>query len=94
MKKGENIMSKSFKNEFFDYVNVDDAKALLGMLNRNRLTTKWLIHRLNRDFGIKVNTSYLSQVMNGKREIGPKTQRLIWCAHRVIEEYESFYKGR
>ena len=87
-------MSKSFKNEFFDYIGVDDATAVKKALERNRLTHKWLMHRLDRDFGIKVNRSYLSSVIEGKRAIGPKTQRLIWCAHRVIEEYESFYKGR
>ena len=87
-------MKRENKNEMFGLITVDDARALKTALDRNRLTQKWLMHRLDRDFGIKIRKSQLSEIMDGKRPLGPKMQRLIWCATRVIEEYESFYKGR
>lgn len=87
-------MKRENKNEMFGLITVDDARALKVALERNRLTQKWLMHRLDRDFGIKIRKSQLSEIMDGKRPIGPKMQRLIWCSARVIDEYESFYKNR
>lgn len=87
-------MSKDRKNELFEMVTVDSARAVKTALERHRLTQMWLIYRLDQDFGIKVRKSQLSEILDGKRPIGPRTQRLIWCCERVLEEYESFYKGR
>ncbi len=88
------MKNKDFKNEMFELVTVDDARAVKAALERDRLTQKWLIFRLDRDFGIKIKKAQLSAVLDGKRPMGKKTQRLIWCAQRVIEEYERFYGGR
>lgn len=87
-------MKKGLENELFDLIDMDDVAQIKKKLERNRLSYKWLIHRLNRDFGIKVKPAFLSQVMEGRKALGPKTRRMIWCCLRVVEEYESFYKGR
>ena len=87
-------MKRENKNEMFGLITVDDARALKVALERNRLTQKWLMFRLDRDFGIKVRKTQMSEIIEGKRPLGPKTQRLIWCSARVIDEYESFYKNR
>ena len=87
-------MKKERKNELFELITSDDAVEVKRALERNRLTQKWLMFRLDRDFGIKVKKSYLSQIVDGGRQLGPKAQRMIWCCLRVIEEYETFYKGR
>lgn len=87
-------MKKARKNELFELVTVDDARAVKERLDRNRLNQLWLIHRLDRDFGIRVKKSQLSETLDGKRPIGPRTQRLIWCCGCIIDEYEKFYGGR
>lgn len=84
----------NIQNELFELVTVDTARAVKEALERNRLTQKWLIFRLDKDFGIKIQKTALSEVFEGKRSIGKKMQRMLWCAERVIEEYESFYRGR
>lgn len=81
-------------NALFESVTPLDAKAIKVALGRNGLTQKWLMIRLDRDFGIKVRKNQLSEIIDGKRPMGKKTQRLIWCCERVIEEYEGFYSGR
>lgn len=87
-------MKKVRKNELFELVTVDDARAVKEHLDKNRLNQRWLIYRLDRDFGIRVKKSQLSETLDGKRPIGPRTQRLIWCCRCVVEEYEKFYGGR
>ena len=87
-------MKKARKNEIFELVTVDDARAVKERLERNKLNQLWLIHRLDRDFGIRVKKSQLSETLEGKRPIGPRTQRLIWCCACIIDEYEKFYGGR
>lgn len=87
-------MAKSKRNAAFELISIDDATTVRERLERNRLTQKWLIFRLDHDWGIQVKKSQLSEILDGKRPLGPKTQRLIWCCLRIIEEYEKFYKGR
>jgi hypothetical protein len=78
----------------YESINEESAKAIKRALARNKLTNDWLIHRLDRDWGIQVNYAHISAVLNGKRAIGPRTQRMLWCAEQIIKEYEEFYKGR
>lgn len=87
-------MSKPKREAAYELITTDDAAAVRERLERNRLTQKWLIFRLDRDWGIQVKKSQFSEILDGKRALGPKTQRLIWCCLRIIDEYESFYKGR
>lgn len=87
-------MSKSKRNAAYELITTDDATTARERLERNRLTQKWLIFRLDRDWGIRVKKSQLSEILDGKRALGPKTQKLIWCCLRIIDEYESFYMGR
>lgn len=78
----------------YESMNAESAKAIKRALARNKLSSDWLIHRLDKDWGIKVNYAHISAVFNGKRQIGPRTQRMLWCAEQIIKEYEEFYKGR
>ena len=79
----------------FELINEESVKAIDKALKRNRLTRLWLVHRLDRDFGIKVNPAHIAAVFSGKRKIGRKTQRMLWCAEKIIAEYENFYgEGR
>lgn len=87
-------MKKNQKKSSYELMTLDDAVAVRERLDRNRLTQKWLIFRLDRDWGISVKKSQLSEILDGKRALGPKTQKLIWCSLRVIDEYERFYGGR
>ena len=87
-------MKKNKKSAAYELMTLDDAAAVRERLDRNRLTQKWLIFRLDRDWGISVRKSQLSEILDGKRALGPKTQKLIWCSLRVIDEYERFYGGR
>lgn len=87
-------MKKNQTKSSYELMTLDDAAAVRERLDRNRLTQKWLIFRLDRDWGISVKKSQLSEILDGKRALGPKTQKLIWCSLRVIDEYERFYGGR
>lgn len=78
----------------YESINEESVKAIVKALKRNRLTNLWLIHRLDKDWGIKVNPAHLAPVFSGKRRIGRKTQRMLWCAEQIIKEYEEFYKER
>lgn len=85
---------RSIPKEFLDVIDVENAKAVKKALDRNRLSQKWLLYRLDQDWGIKLKPSELSELLNGVRTIGPVTQRAIWCAEQVITEYESFYNKK
>ena len=87
-------MSKSKRNAAYELITADDAATARERLERNRLTQKWLIFRLDRDWGIRVKKSQLSEILDGKRALGPKTQKLIWCCLRILYENDRFYKGR
>lgn len=78
----------------YESINEESAKEIKRALARNRLGQDWLIHRLDKDWGIKVNYAHISAVLNGKRALGARTQRMLWCAEQIIKEYEEFYKGR
>ena len=87
-------MKNGKKQEIFDTMNESDAQALKQRLERARLTQAWLMFRLDRDFGISIKKSYLSELLDGKRPLGYKTRRIIWCGIKVMDEYEAYYKGR
>lgn len=80
--------------EFLDVIGVDNAKAVKKALDRNRLSQKWLLWRLDQDWGLKLKPSELSELLYGKRTVGPKMQKVLWCAEQVLAEYESFYNKK
>lgn len=80
--------------EFLNLIGVDNAKAVKAALDRNRLSQKWLLWRLDQDWGLKLKPSELSELLYGKRAVGPKMQKAIWCAEQVIAEYEGFYNRK
>ena len=80
--------------EFLNLIDIDNAKAVKAALDRNRLSQKWLLYRLDQDWGLKLKPSELSELLYGKRPVGPKMQKAIWCAEQVIAEYESFYNKK
>ena len=85
---------KNVPREFLEVMSVENAKAVKAALDRNRLSQKWLLWRLDQDWGLKLKPSELSELLYGKRPVGPKMQRVLWCAEQIITEYESFYKER
>lgn len=88
-------MKKPKAKQFeLDEISVADAKRVGRALFEYRLTQGWLILRLNRDWGIQIRQSQLSEVIAGKRELGPKMRLVIWCAQQVIAQYEEFYGYR
>lgn len=86
--------AKNKKEEIFDHLTVDDARRVKERLERNRLTQKWLSFRLDRDFGIVMSKSHISEIIDGKRAMTHKNRRVVWCCHKVLDEYERFYSGR
>lgn len=72
-------------------ISVSDAKRVGRALYNHCLSQKWLQMRLDRDWGIKIHTSQLSEVLDGKRAIGPKMRLVIWCSQQIIAQYEEFY---
>ena len=88
-------MKKSnIPQEFLAMIGIENAKAVKAALDRNRLSQKWLLWRLDQDWGFKLKPSELSELLYGKRPVGPKMQKVLWCAEQIIAEYESFYKER
>lgn len=85
---------KNVPREFLEVMGVENARAVKAALDRNRLSQKWLLWRLDQDWGLKIKPSEFSELLYGKRTVGPKMQRVLWCAEQVITEYESFYKER
>lgn len=88
------MRKRSIPREFLDVISVENAKAVKKALDRHRLSQKWLLYRLDQDWGIKPRPSELSELLSGKRPVGPAMQTVIWCAEQVIAEYESFYERR
>ena len=80
--------------EFLEVIGVDNAKAVKKALDRNRLSQKWLLWRLDQDWGLKLKPSEICELLYGKRPMGPKMQKAIWCAERIIAEYEGFYNSK
>ena len=78
----------------YDYetMTIDDARRIKKALARNKLSQEWLIHRLDRDWGIQINYAALSAVLAGKRTIGRRMQRMLWCSDQIIKKYEDFYR--
>ena len=77
--------------EILEDISVSDAKKVGRALYNYRLTLQWLQLRLERDWGITIQYSQLSEVIAGKRELGPKMRLAVYCAMKVIEQYEDFY---
>ena len=88
------MRKKKAKQFELDEITISDAKRVGRALFEYRLTQGWLILRLNRDWGIKISQSLLSEVMAGKRELGPKMRLAVWCCIQIIEQYEEFYGYR
>lgn len=78
----------------YEEMNELNAKAIKQALARNVLSQKWLRHRLDRDWGIKVSYVVLSDVLDGKRPLGRKMKRMLWCSEQIIREYEEFYRRK
>lgn len=78
----------------YDYetMTIDDVRRIKKALARNKLSQEWLIHRLDRDWGVQINYATLSAVLAGKRAIGRRTQRMLWCSDQIIKKYEDFYR--
>ena len=49
--------------EFLALIGADNAKAVKAALDRNMLTQKWLILRLDQDWGLKVKPSEMSELL-------------------------------
>lgn len=88
------MRKRSIPKEFLDAIGVENAKAVKKALDRHRLSQKWLLYRLDQDWGIKLKPSELSELLSGKRPVGHIMQMVIWCAEQVIAEYESYYDRR
>lgn len=88
------MKKRSIPKEFIDAIGVENAKAVKKALDRHCLSQKWLIFRLDQEWGIKLKPSELSELLNGIRPMGPVTQRAIWCAEQVVARYESFYNKK
>ena len=80
------------QRDFFNFATVEDAKSIKSALERQRLTQKWLLYRLDVDYGVQISASELSELFDGKRPIGKKTSLVIRCAEQIIKEYEDFYR--
>ena len=78
----------------YDYetMTIDDARRIKKALARNKLSQEWLIHRLDRDWGIQIIYAALSAVLAGKRTSGRRMQRMLWCSDQIIKKYEDFYR--
>ena len=61
-----------------DDISVSDAKKIGRALYNYRLTQQWLILRLDKDWGVKINYTLLSEVIAGKRALGPKPSYRIY----------------
>ena len=88
------MRKKNVPREFLEIMGVDNARAVKAALDRNRLSQKWLLWRLDQDWGLKLKPSELSELLCGKRPVGPKMQKVLWCSEQIITEYETFYKER
>ncbi|MBE6547954.1 MAG: hypothetical protein E7667_03625 [Ruminococcaceae bacterium] len=85
-------MKKQKAKQFeLDEISIADAKRVGQKLFDYRLTQDWLMLRLNKDWGISIRQSQLSEVLAGKRALGPKMRLVVWCCMQVIRQYEEFY---
>lgn len=77
--------------ELLDDISVSDAKGVGRALYNHRLSQRWLQLRLDRDMGIKIHASQLSEVLDGKRALGPKMRLMVWCSKQIMVQYEEYY---
>lgn len=85
---------KKQKPEIYDHFTEDDARRVKARLERNRLTQKWLAFRLDRDYGVVIAKSQVSEIIDGKRSMTRKNCHIVWCCHKILDEYERLYRGR
>lgn len=76
-------------DELLDGISEADAKAIYKKLINHCLTQKWLMFRLNKDYGIKIRKSQFSELIAGKRPIGRQMQLAIYLSRKIIEQYEA-----
>lgn len=62
------------------------------MLCRYHLPQSWLMNELEKR-GISVDKSSLSDILNGRRRSGNKTERVIDNALTILEKYGKCYAG-
>ena len=82
------MKKQTIPDELLDSISQADAKEIYKKLINHRLTQKWLIYRLNRDYGVRVQYSAFSELITGKRPIGRKMQLVIYLSYKIIEQYE------
>lgn len=85
------MKKQNITRQMVDEISVLDAKKIQRALYNYCLSQKWLQLRLDRDWGIKIHTSQLSEVLDGKRNLGPKMRLVVWCSQQIIAQYEEFY---
>lgn len=88
------MKKKKAMQQDLDEISVADAKKVGRALYNYRLTQLWLQLRLDKDWGIKIHTSQLAEVLGGKRALGPKTRLVILCSQQIVAQYEEFYGYR
>lgn len=88
------MKKKKAMQQDLDEISIADAKKVGRALFNHCLTLKWLQLRIERDWGVKIQYSLLSDVIAGKRNLGPKMRLAVYCSMKVIEQYEEFYGYR
>ena len=78
----------SVPDELLNGISEADAKEIYKKLIEHCLSQKWLLFRLDKDYGIKMRKSQFSELIAGKRYIGKKMQLAIYLSYEIIESYE------
>ena len=86
----ENTMDK-YTREQINGIGAHEAAKVKKALDEERLSQKWLLYRLDCDYGLKLVNAQLSETLSCKRAVGSKTQTVIFRSMQIIDKYRSVF---
>ncbi len=74
-----------------DSSSIEKATKIKARMTKHRLSSQWLMLRLSIEHNIGIDQSTLSQILSGTRCAGDRPRKVLDCAEKVLDRYESFY---
>lgn len=76
-------------------ITEEDARAVKRRLEAAHLSQTWLLYHLEEIYGIKISTSNISDLLNGRWSISRNKhdhgRKIIFCAKEILGRYESVF---
>ena len=79
-------------DRLLEEITVKDARGVKERLDAHKLTLTWLKARLREEYGIEFKSrSNLPDLLSGRWALGINGRKIIYCACRILDRYETVF---